>query len=512
MDRPTRFQPYPARLPHQRTVGPEGGVAFRQPVPRYDPWADAPPKSNSQYPILTTAAVTFAVALVGIWNGRTLSMEEGILGLVIVAFSFHSSSKWFTLRKKTMPFIEMYSLIVGLYYGLPMVIGTNGAFSRFTVNYDNRIKTGLVVLASIIISLVACSWSKSLVKNNPKPVASKEIPHETAVLIFQTFLVLSTVYNIMFQIGLIQPYLGNYQAVMNILLTNVMGMVSSYVLSRMAGENKLSKKQTAFMLVFILISTLVIISGLMLVSVVLWIFPGILGFTLGRGRIPFRMIVIIGVAFTLLSVGKGTARTIYWGSQISSVSDIYQRLTDWANISLQSFQSNTETSSFMLADRMNFSGVLGMVIQRTPEEVPFIEGTTYAMLPSMIVPRFLWPEKPDGHAATIYLGIHYGVHTIDEIIMTSIGIGLLGEAYANFGFFGVVVFSGIFGWILGYAHRIDLHASPLSMRSFSLVGLLTSITKIEYALVEIAIPLVQIVVMLFVIYGWLVRRRRSHPQ
>ncbi|MBF0424951.1 MAG: hypothetical protein HQL66_03915 [Magnetococcales bacterium] len=460
------------------------------------------------YPLILTVVVVTVVGLVAAWNDKAYSLEEGILGLVIIAFSFHSTSRWLVLRKKGMPFVEMYSFVVGLYYGLPMIAGMNGVFGKFVINHEFRVRTGLAVLASLVVTLAAYTWSKGAVRLKENSIAPKEIPLRMATFIFQAFLALSTVYNILFQIGVVQPLLGGFQATMNILLTNVMGTVSSYVLFRLIGEKKLSRRQTVFTAGSMLISVLVILNGLMLVNVVLWVFPALLGFTLGRGRVPIKMVILVVSVVALLSIGKGTARNIHWGSRINSVGDIYNRLVDWTNISLQAFQMDSDANTFVLADRINFSGVLGMVIQRTPDEVPFIGGTTYAMLPSMIVPRFLWPEKPDGHAATIYLGVHYGVHTIDEVIMTSIGIGLLGEAYANFGFTGVFVFSGLLGWVLGHAHRMDARAPPLSVRSFFLVGLLSSVTKIEFALVEIIIPLVQIVAMLLLIYGWLVRRRQ----
>ncbi|MBF0176416.1 MAG: hypothetical protein HQL63_06150 [Magnetococcales bacterium] len=500
-----------------RSVGLAGHRSFRS-----DSGSSAGPAGLSTPPFLLTpqrniqlyafVLSALASASIGSWaflNNKPLSTEENLVGLSIIVISLYYSFKWYISRKKFLPFVEIYSLVVGVYYGLPMIFGTNDAFVSTFVTQENRVKTGLVVLLSLIITSMFYRLTEKPTRRDTYRTI-KVIPHRTAVGIFQTFLALSTIYNLLFVLGVVQPLIGNFLATMNILSTNVLGTISSYILFRLIGEGKLSKNQVYGTIILIFFSTIVISSGLMLINIILWILPPILGYTLGHGRIPLKVIVLLVGMIAVLSIGKGTARSIYWGTPITSVVDIFQRFTDWTNISFVAFQAESTTSTSMLTDRLNFSGVLGMVIQRTPEEVPFIGGTTYAMLISMIVPRFIWPEKPDGHAATIFLGIHYGIHTLNEVIATSIGIGLLGESYANFGMFGIVVFSIFIGWVLGYAHRVDITAPPLSMRSFVLIGLLNSVTKIEFALVEIIIPLIQIGVLLLLIYGWLFRHQKSN--
>ncbi|MBF0138559.1 MAG: hypothetical protein HQL65_20205 [Magnetococcales bacterium] len=495
-------------LPNRDTAASQGKpvpIHARSPVNKIKP-------NLQSYPIFLTFLVTLSISISAAWSKKPLSLEEGILGLCIIGVTFHGSSKWFFSANKSMPFIELYTFVVGIYYGFPMILGINSTFGVFYVDEENRIRTGIVVLSSVIITLFTYSFAKrSRLSDISKSV--KLIPKDTAINIFTFLLTMSTIYNGLFMVGIPQQYLGNFLATFNTILVNVIGTVSSYVLFRLMGEGHLSKAQTTFTIILVLIGGVIIISGLMLVNVVLWILPSILGFTLGRGRIPLGVVILLLFILTFLSMGKGATRNIYWGSGVTSFSDAFQRLSHWAEISMETFQDTSSTTQSLIIDRLNFSGVLGMVIQRTPNEVPYVGGTTYAMLPSMIIPRFLWPDKPDGHAATIFLGLHYGVHARDQAILTSIGIGLLGEAYANFGVPGVIVFSWLLGWILGFAHRMDTHAPPLSMRSFVFVVLLNSITKIEFALVEIIIPLVQIYFLLFIVYGWLfVKEARRSPR
>jgi len=64
------------------------------------------------------------------------------------------------------------------------------------------------------------------------------------------------------------------------------------------------------------------------------------------------------------------------------------------------------------------------------------------------VPRSLWPEKPIGLGRRIMFDI-YGAPSYTSV---SFAPGLLGEFYADFGYFGILVFGSLFGLIL---KRID---------------------------------------------------------
>src|SRR5206468_2846385 len=73
----------------------------------------------------------------------------------------------------------------------------------------------------------------------------------------------------------------------------------------------------------------------------------------------------------------------------------------------------------------------------SPDDVPFMDGETYAILPTLLVPRILMPNKPASHEGTYLLNIHYGIQTRDDTAKTTIGFGLLNEAFANFGYIGI---------------------------------------------------------------------------
>jgi hypothetical protein len=108
-----------------------------------------------------------------------------------------------------------------------------------------------------------------------------------------------------------------------------------------------------------------------------------------------------------------------------------------------------------------------LLVQRaTPGLIPYLEGETYALLPSMLVPRFLAPEKTISQAGLNLLSIRYGVQQPEATGATTIAWGLVAEAYANYGATAVALVGTLFGALCGALTRISRAAPPLSLPMF----------------------------------------------
>jgi hypothetical protein len=95
-----------------------------------------------------------------------------------------------------------------------------------------------------------------------------------------------------------------------------------------------------------------------------------------------------------------------------------------------------------------------LVVNRTPDDLPYLFGTTYLQTPKQAIPRFLWPAKPTGNLSNNTLSIYYGVQQAAETKSTSISFGLLAEAWANFGWWGVLGLGMIFGTSMRFVSRL----------------------------------------------------------
>ncbi len=68
-----------------------------------------------------------------------------------------------------------------------------------------------------------------------------------------------------------------------------------------------------------------------------------------------------------------------------------------------------EKQSFL--ERSSLIHLLLMSQVRTPRDVSYLSGATYTIIPDLLVPRFLNPNKIRSHEGTYLLNIHYGLQT-----------------------------------------------------------------------------------------------------
>src|SRR5579863_6169359 len=108
----------------------------------------------------------------------------------------------------------------------------------------------------------------------------------------------------------------------------------------------------------------------------------------------------------------------------------------------------TDVNSLMDADnlfftsvRMNQGWLVAVTMKNVPERFPFANGETIAQsVAATIVPRFLWPDKPNaGGKANLKRFWGY------NLVGYSMNIGPLGEGYANFDVFGGIIYMFCYG-------------------------------------------------------------------
>lgn len=160
--------------------------------------------------------------------------------------------------------------------------------------------------------------------------------------------------------------------------------------------------------------------------------------------------MIIGAFLVLLLQSvKGDYRKVIWygddleevdeSSNFSTFSSLFQkRLQDPQSIF-------AEAVMFNLNARFNQGFLIALTMDYIPQKEPFAGGETIIRsLAAVIVPRFLWPEKPTAGGAenlARFLGIK-------QKLNYSMNIGPFGEAYGNFGRAGGIFFMFVYGLFL----------------------------------------------------------------
>jgi len=176
-------------------------------------------------------------------------------------------------------------------------------------------------------------------------------------------------------------------------------------------------------------------------------------------------------------------RNEYWGAEARGVSltDLPAFYSEWIGYGLNEIgglsglmTSAVETKRRSVSDEdskpstlFERSGNLHMLLlvqKATPTIVPFFYGETYAPIPRLLIPRFLDEAKGISHAGNIMMTVAYGLQTREQTASTSIGWGLVPEAYANFGFLGVGMLAVALGLFYSVVTRLGVGVPMTSLR------------------------------------------------
>jgi len=177
----------------------------------------------------------------------------------------------------------------------------------------------------------------------------------------------------------------------------------------------------------------------------------------------------------VLQQGKAVVRERYWedgvgGKALAGVNPT-QLITEWISASLD--PETTEAAGVSrkgLADRVSNLYNLFYVVDKLEAGTPPMDGASLAVIPQVLVPRFLNPEKVRGQEGQVLLNLHFGrQQNRDETEVTYIAWGFLPEAVGNFGsFFGPLLYGVLVGMLLRISENVG-RLQPL----LSVAGLLS---------------------------------------
>ena len=113
-----------------------------------------------------------------------------------------------------------------------------------------------------------------------------------------------------------------------------------------------------------------------------------------------------------------------------------------------------EEATASAAGRGDFIHQVAHIHSMTPSVIPYQYGETYSFFVVAAIPRIVWPDKPTVGSANNFYALNYGISTEEGVKQTTFGVSLLGEAFINFGWPGVVfimMFQGVILSLLQYS-------------------------------------------------------------
>ncbi|HEY4302448.1 MAG TPA: hypothetical protein VGM73_16370 [Candidatus Didemnitutus sp.] len=230
-----------------------------------------------------------------------------------------------------------------------------------------------------------------------------------------------------------------------------LGIICVFILSRRWGLGQMTSGERTFLVVNLVLQFFIESTSLLLIAGISTIVLALLGYVSGSRRLPVAALLVSVSVIAILHNGKSEMRERYWdeNAKAITITDVPALYQEWFTFGLQRTDDTKLNKAAKLIDRTSLLQIICLVVDRTPSKQPFLDGETYANIPSQFVPRFFWPNKPLAHQSTYRLSIYYGLQTEEDTATTTIGFGMLSEAYANFGFFGAAAL----GFVFGFAFR-----------------------------------------------------------
>jgi hypothetical protein len=266
-------------------------------------------------------------------------------------------------------------------------------------------------------------------------------------------------------------------------------MAGFFMMAMTVGSNEAKPGLKLFFWITLIVNSMIQAAGFLLSSATNIVAAVTLGLFWSSGRLPWRFLVITLGILSFLHLGKLDMRERYWrdGDEVfqPSLYQLPEHYLEWIDFSYHnifgrqtkqaSFGPDKKKSASMLERVDNMQNLLFAINAVDGQKIATLNGETYSLIPPLLIPRILWPDKPRAHEGQILLNVHFGRQLLSSTFTTYIAWGLLPEAYGNFGaIWGAVVLGLVLGFISAWIENLTVNKPLLSLE-----GLLTFALFIE---------------------------------
>jgi hypothetical protein len=441
----------------------------------------------------------------------TDSSDEMLAYLLVTSLSAAPVVYWIVVGAKGIPIMPAVAAMHFIYYGVP-ILRSNIKQTGFE---SSEILGGAATI-SLFLIVATLSWSFLLVVGIRRSNVGAPEPISDAAL--KRFMFLGLLLGVFYFLALYAGELGwlgaNLGAFRSITLTSA--TVACFVLGHARARGWLRGRD--WMLAVGSLSALVILSfgNLFLVVGTIYCLTAAAGYIITSRRVPWALFGGVAAVVMVLHAGKDAMREKYWLSHTNyianmSVARIPGLMEEWAEKGLATIASGKYNSAI---DRASLLSLLLRVQRLAPDYVPFLEGESYAVIPQMLVPRFINEDKVASQAAMKMLNVHFHFQTSEGAATTAVGWGLVAEGYGNFGYLGVIGVALMLGLISGVFERLSDGAPLMSLRALIAIAAMMTLINMEGDAATILTSLFQSLIaisMMFWLIGILSKRERRRP-
>jgi hypothetical protein len=448
---------------------------------------------QANYALVAAAAILIVQGLF-----RTDTSEDLLAYLLVVVAAILPSALWIRAGAPGIPVLPVAALPYVVYFALPLMRGSEAVLEYSALEI---FRAGATVSLFLVVATVS-SW---VLAGRPRP--NRSVPLDTVAAPRLTKLILiGLALGAALQATLLSGSLPDVGSFFGLLrgIVFTFTTVACYLLGVARARGLLLGKAWLVAVTLLIVLILLSWSTLFLVAGIMYALTAVMGFVIAGKRVPWAILVVGFIAITVLHVGKAEMRKNYWeqGTNVVSgysVAQLPQILVEWIGAGMTALISGAE-----MGDALGRASLIQMLlrVQRvTPDSIEFLEGETYALLPQMLVPRFVDPDKITSQAGMNLLNIHYGIQSERATYTTAVGWGLVPEAFANFGYAGVIGVALIVGILCGALTRWSAGAPTVSLPVLFAIGAMANLINMEADLANLATTMAQSAAAVLLLLG-----------
>ncbi|MGZ5581627.1 MAG: hypothetical protein ACXWF2_00830 [Usitatibacter sp.] len=392
---------------------------------------------------------------------------------------------------------------------MPIVGGADGVL---IYTQSEILRSALTV--SLFLFMATIAWRAVSVRTRARSVSPVESADNSKG---ERLFILGVVMGIGYHICLISGWLewaGSFFGVIRSIVTTFI-IISCFLTGVTRAQGAL--RGVSWKIAVTAICALVVIawSSLFLVNGLTYIIAFLFGYVIVARRIPWPGVAAVIVIGAILHAGKGEMREKYWipGTNyggISSVTQLPGLAAEWFGTGVQAIASGDVGQSAL--ERASLLQVMLRVQSMTPDVIDYLNGETYALLPAILIPRFIESDKPASQIGMALLNVRYGVQTYEDADVTAIGWGLVAEAFANFGYAGIIGMGIALGIFCAVLAMWSANSEIVSFPTLWTIAAMMVLINIELDFIQLISTLVQSFVSVLVfttLYRWLVIRQKA---
>jgi hypothetical protein len=428
---------------------------------------------------LASAKCLLFVGILSLAGLLVASSFEAFEGYVVITISSAAPLfLWLATGAPGIPALPIAASLYYIYFALPVLRGegTRAGYSAEEV---------WVAAVSVAAFLMAATFVYGVLLSSIKPRVSGSVDGNTIekrkeLGLIQFGLSLSIAFHLAVYEDLLSWLGSGFGAVR--FSAFALSCLSCFLLGYARGEGSLRGRAWKIACLLLIFTVLLSWSSLFLVSGILMVGAAFFGFIISARQIPWKAIISSVVVVAVLHSGKSEMRQKYWLSSLNwgsySLMSMPFILLEWTEAGLKSLLVDSQQEESVL-DRTSLLTVLLRVQRLSPNFIPYLQGETYEMIPELLVPRILAPEKKASQAAMVLLNLRFGIQTAEQAAITALGWGLIPEAFANFGMGGVIGIGLLLGGVAGLASRLSANAAKSSLRFVLATSITVTLLNIE---------------------------------